>query len=132
MMITCIMGCYFLIGSTILPLGDFSLMKDLPQMYRSYEKLATSEERGIIDFIGDYLMGGKVVLGHNKNDVHETSNSKVQFQHAPVFCSIASIQFQLISTTVADAVIIYPHISIPFHITEFHQELFRPPLATFS
>lgn len=127
-----LMCCYFLAGSLILPLGDFSLMKDLPQMYRSYEKLATPDELGLIDFVGDYLMGGKTILGHNKKDAPETAKSNVQFQHAQSFCSILNIHFQSTNVTVANAAIIHPDISIPVNTSEFHTELFRPPLNTLS
>lgn len=123
---------YFLLGSIVLPLGDFSLIRDLPQMYRAYEKLADPKELGIADFIGDYLMGGKAIFGHNKNDAQETGKSNVQFQHAASFCSIVSLHAQTITTIVADAVITHSDISIPVNTSEFHSELLRPPLNPLS
>ena len=47
------MACLFLGSSIILPLGDFSLMRDIPQMYHNYTRITSDEEVGIIDFIGD-------------------------------------------------------------------------------
>ena len=123
---------YFLLGSILLPLGDFSLIKDLPRMYHAYEKIADPNERGVVDFIGDYLLGGKAIFGHNKNDIPENGQSNIQFQHAAGFCSIVSNQSQTITTIVADAVITHPNISIPINTSEFHNELFRPPLNTRS
>jgi len=120
---------YFLLGSIILPLGDFSLIRDLPQMYRAYEKLADPKERGIADFIGDYLLGGKALFGHNKSDIPENGQSNVQFQHAAGFCSIVSSHFQTITTVVADAFISHPDVSTPVNTSEFHNELLRPPLS---
>ncbi|HEY9004137.1 MAG TPA: hypothetical protein VIM89_22450 [Mucilaginibacter sp.] len=125
-------GIYFLAGSLVLPLGDFSLIRDLPQMYRAYERLATPDDRSIIDFIGDYLLGGKAIFGHNKNDLPETGKSAVQFQHAAGFCTIVSIHSQTITTIVADAIISHPDIITPVNTSEFHNELFRPPLNTLS
>ncbi|MBS1521469.1 MAG: hypothetical protein JST50_10760 [Bacteroidetes bacterium] len=123
---------YFLLGSIVLPLGDFSLIKDLPQMYHAYEKLATPDDRSITDFIGDYLLGGKDIFGHNKNDIPETGKSAVQFQHAAGFCSIVSIHSQTITVIISDAVANHPDVSIPVNTSEFHNELFRPPLNTLS
>jgi hypothetical protein len=120
---------YFLLGSIVLPLGDFSLIKDLPRMYRAYEKLADPNDRGLADFIGDYLLGGKAIFGHNKSDIPENGQSNVQFQHATGFCSVVSSDTQTITTIVADAVINHPNISIPVNTSEFHNELFRPPLS---
>lgn len=127
-----IIGFYFLAGSLILPLGDFSLLNDLPKMYHSYQKIVAPEECGIFDFVGDYLMNGKVILGHNKNDSPETANSNIQFQHAASFSTILNIHTQLTTVFVADASITHPDISIPVNISEFHKELFRPPLSTNS
>lgn len=123
---------YFLLGSIVLPLGDFSLIRDLPRMYHAYEKLADPNDRSITDFIGDYLLGGKAIFGHNKNDIPETGKSAVQFQHAAGFCSIVSIHSQTITTIVVDAVITHPNVSTPINTSEFHNELLRPPLSTIS
>lgn len=123
---------YFLLGSIVLPLGDFSLIRDLPQMYRAYEKLADPNECGIADFVGDYLLGGKVIFGHNKNDTPENGQSNVQFQHAAGFCSIVSIHSQTITTIVTDALINHTDIITPVNTSEFHNELLRPPLSVLS
>jgi hypothetical protein len=123
---------YFLLGSIILPLGDFSLIRDLPQMYHAYEKLADPNERGMADFIGDYLLGGKAIFGHNKNDIPESGQSNVQFQHARCFCSIVSIHSQTITTIVAVAVIDHPDVFTAINTSEFHNELLRPPLSILS
>lgn len=123
---------YFLLGSIVLPLGDFSLIRDLPQMYHAYEKLADPNERGIVDFMGDYLLGGKAIFGHNKNDIPENGKSTIQFQHAAGFCSIVSIHSPTITAIVTDAVITHPNVSTPVNTSEFHNELLRPPLSTIS
>jgi hypothetical protein len=124
--------CYFLLGSIILPLGDFSLMKELPKMYQAYEKLAAPDERCIADFVGDYLMGGRTMLGHNKNDAPETSKSNIQYQHTATFSIVFNVRFQLSSVMIADVFLTHSLTVIPFNTTEFHEELFRPPLTTLS
>jgi hypothetical protein len=125
-----ILCCYFLAGSLVLPLGDFSLIKDLPQMYQAYQKLASPDECGIFDFVGDYLLGGKVLLGHNKSDIPETAKSNVQYQHAASFCSILVIPIQTIILTVVYVAPIHANISTSVNTSEFHKEFFRPPLNT--
>jgi hypothetical protein len=110
-----VLSCYFLIGSIILPLGDFSLVRDLPQMYKAYQKLAPQAEQGVVDFVGDYLLNGKAILGHNKHDTPERGKSNVQYQHAATFCSIVSVYERLSK-------------SLPVDTSDFHGQLFRPPL----
>lgn len=126
---TSLLALYFLTGSMLLPLGDFSLMKDLPQMYKAYQKLAPHEEQDVFDFVGDYLLNGKAILGHNKHDAPEQSQSGVQYQHAASFCSMLVVPFQLNLVAVSEHTIIHKQTNLPVNTSDFHPELFRPPLA---
>jgi len=123
------LACYFLLGSMLLPLGDFSLIRNLPQMYRAYQKLANPQEQGVIDFVGDYLLNGKTLLGHNRHDAPESSQSGVQFQHAASFCSIVAPQIQLTQVICIEQPVKYIQTGLPVNTSDFHPELFRPPLA---
>ena len=76
-----ILACVFVLSSIVLPLGDFDMMKDLPNMYHNYTKITSPEEAGLIDFIGDYLLHGKDILGHNEHDKIPAKGNEVQFQH---------------------------------------------------
>ena len=121
--------CLFLIGGAFLPLSDFSLIKDLPGMFHNYEKLATPEEVGVIDFIGDYLFAGKALLGHNKNDKPESSSTSVQFQHTPAGFNFLYSRFEAPYFSVKDLKVRHKQLRNPINTTEFHPTLFRPPLA---
>ena len=123
------LACFILTGSAVFPLGDFSLTRDLPGMYSNYSKIATPGELGVIDFIGDYLLHGKEIFGHNAHDKPQRGTNNVQFQHQPVpFC--------VVITPVSS-----PKIVVPLHITpyllihiapntsDFKNRPFRPPLA---
>jgi len=127
--ILCYLICVFLIGSAILPLGDFSLANDLPKMYQSYTKLANPEEAGIVDFVGDYLFAGKVLLGHNKNDKSENSSTSVQFQHAPIGFNLVYRCVETMCVFIKDCKSSHKQIKNPLETTGFHPELFRPPLV---
>ena len=120
---------YFLAGNIIFPLGDFSLMSDLPAMYHSYEKLVSQDEKGVLDFIGDYLLGGKDILGHNKGDAPQNSGSGTQFQHTAGVCSAIIIPPLLNTVVVNEHRVIYQDIYVLKAISEFHKKILRPPLA---
>lgn len=127
--ITFFMACLFLTGGILLPLGDFSLMQDIPDMYRNYAHITSEEEFGVIDFIGDYLMHGKEIFGHNKNDKPHGENDGVQFQHqanplAVVFLQQAthSISFFKYNRTYQIPVDL-------FRPSDFREQLLRPPLV---
>lgn len=123
-----ILGLFFLAGSCILPLGDFSLMNDLPSMYKSYCKL-TKEEPDVLDFIGDYLMGGKDLLGHNKGDKPESPASPIQYQHQAGISLFYVAQTVELGLKTEPAAIEYPNRVQTLHLSEYHGELLRPPLS---
>jgi hypothetical protein len=112
-----------------LPLGDFSLAKDLPKMYQSYTKLANPKEIGIIDFVGDYLFAGKALLGHNKYDKSENSSTSIQFQHTPIGFNLVYRRVETVCIVIQDYKISHKQIKNPLEIAGFHPELFRPPLV---
>ena len=119
---------FFLTGSIILPLGDFSLMKDLPGMYKSYCKIKAGNP-DVIDFIGDYLLGGKDLLGHNQHDAPVKNDGSLQFRHqASLSLFFVSHSYQVVLMTELIAKKYNNHL-INFHNSGYPHESFRPPIA---
>ncbi|WP_183575863.1 hypothetical protein HDF18_18325 [Mucilaginibacter sp. X5P1] len=116
-------------GSIFLPLSDFSLAGDIPNMYHSYEKIASRGDADILDFIGDYLLAGKALLGHNKKDKPESAGMSVQFQHSPASMSFLYNRVESLCISIKDFKIDHTQLKNPVATTDFHPELFRPPLA---
>jgi len=125
---TVILGLFFLAGSCILPLGDFSLMNDLPSMYKNYCKV-TKEEPDVLDFIGDYLMGGKDLLGHNRGDKPASSASPIQYRHQAGISLFYAVQPIQLTVKTEPAAVEYPNCPQTLHLSEYHGKLLRPPLA---
>ncbi len=121
------LALFFLVGSTLLPLGDLSLMTDLPTMYHSYTQVV-NEEPDIVDFIGDYLLNGKELLGHNKHDAH-TPTSAMQFQHRANSLNIVLLNIQLPVLRVSVISKKQTMRKAMFCTTDYKNELFRPPLT---
>ena len=117
-----------LFGSIVLPLGDFSLLNELPRMYRAYEKVVSPDEKGILDFVGDYLLNGKDLLGHNRYDQPSKPGS-MQFQHAATFAMISHQDEILSKPLLTESVSLPKAICLPFSLSDYHSQLFRPPLA---
>ncbi|MES2268643.1 MAG: hypothetical protein V4520_17890 [Bacteroidota bacterium] len=123
------MACLFLGSSILLPLGDFSLMRDLPEMYRNYAKITTSEELGVIDFIGDYLLHGKEIFGNNEHDKAQANGNSVQFQHRASSLNVVLLHQPISLLFTSESLVPHPLFSQPFHTSDYRDELFRPPLA---
>jgi len=124
-----LLACFFLAASTLLPLSDFALMKELPRMYRSYCNVKAGGEPDFIDFTGDYLLGGKDLLGHNKHDTPVKTDGSLQFQHQANALLIVLLQVKTVSLLlpeiVASTVLNHPHL----FTSEYQNTLFRPPLV---
>jgi hypothetical protein len=126
--------CYFLAslfltGSVMLPLGDFSLMRDIPKMYQNYTKITSGEEMGVIDFIGDYLLYGKQIFGHNEHDKAPAKGLDVQFQHqaSPLNVVVSQLPFTLFFNYFS--ILTHPSFNQVFYTSDYRNTLFRPPLA---
>lgn len=117
-----------LVGSIIFPLCDFSLMQDLPRMYHAYERVVSPDEKGVFDFVGDYLFGGKTLLDHNHHDQPEKGGS-MQFQHAATFVALVHCHHIQPTTLVITQIAITPAVHHPGNVSQYSSSLFRPPLA---
>jgi len=123
------MACWLLTGSIILPLGDFSLIRDIPAMYRNYTRITSPEELGILDFIGDYLLHGKDLLGHNAKDKSETNSNAVQFLHQanPISFVVAGLA---VTPILNPEYLQSNHPSNKVYQTsDYRDQLLRPPLS---
>jgi hypothetical protein len=121
--------CLFLTGSIILPMGDFSLMRDIPKMYANYSKITSQEEMGVIDFIGDYLLYGKQIFGHNEHDKIPAKGNEVQFQHQASPLNIVFLHCTITLLVAPAAKPTHPIHSPTFYTGDYRNTLFRPPLA---
>lgn len=120
---------FFLFASMVFPLGDFSLMRDIPAMYQNYTKVTSDEELGPIDFIGDYLLHGKDLFGHNEHDKVPAKGCDIQFQHQAsppnvVFANVHQILF-----IAPLSILTHPVFNLVFYTSDYRNKLFRPPFA---
>ena len=123
-----LLACLFLTGSTLLPLGDFSLLRDLPGMYKTYTTVV-KEEPDVLDFIGDYLLHGKELFGHNKQDASPHNESGLQFQHQASSLNVLVYRLGFEPHHLPTVLKTYPLKRENIHTSDYQNELFRPPLV---
>lgn len=99
-------------------------------MYHSYEQLVSADEKGVFDFVGDYLLGGHAVFGNNKHDAPENGKSAVQFQHASDCWSIVLVAVQKNNVLIREyREAAHPQLSVSANLPGFLEEPLRPPHA---
>ncbi len=104
-------------------------MRDIPKMYQNYTKITAEDEMGIADFIGDYLLSGKQIFGHNEHDKTPSKGNEVQFRHQAV--ALNTIFLHHMVTLFVNPVVLPVHgiYASVFYTGAYRNKLFRPPLA---
>jgi len=97
-------------------------------MYQTYEKIVSPDEKGIFDFIGDYVLNGKDLLGHNQHDQPSKSGA-LQFQGSPSFAATIQPSFNLAQPLLLSFGIKPSGYHFFAALSYYHPSLFRPPLA---
>ena len=128
-MLCCFLATLYLTGSVIFPLGDFSLMRDIPRMYQNYSKVTCAEELGVVDFIGDYLLYGKQIFGHNQRDKVPGKGNEVQFQHQASATNVVFNQLYQILFIIPFILVSHASFNLVIYSSDYRSKLFRPPLA---
>lgn len=117
-----------LLGSIVLPLGDYSMIKELPRIYQAYEKVVSPDEKGILDFIGDYVLNGKDLLGHNQHD-QPSKPGALQFQGSPSFAVTVQSSLTLTQPLLLGFGTKPSRHYFSAALSDYHPSLFRPPLV---
>jgi hypothetical protein len=79
----------------------------------------------VIDFIGDYLLCGKQIFGHNEHDKILAKGNDVQFQHQASSLNIVFLHRMIAPV----ATLMHPIYSPIFYTGNYRKKLFRPPLT---
>jgi hypothetical protein len=119
---------FYTFGSFCLPLGDFSMLTGLPQMYR-HCKATEDKDMNPLDFVTDHLLNIDGLFDKHDNGDEQKPHTPVPFHHhgqtivTIVPCLIFSVApFQ--HTAIKP---ITP--SDNFHPSDYISKILRPPIA---
>ncbi len=124
-----IVAIYFLSGSLLLPMGDFSTLCDLPKMYE-HCKVTEDPDMDIPDFITEHLLDIDGLLGINEeHDENEKPHQPVQFHHQSIQINFVSkfegVNIPLLPSSVTDKSVVRDKV---YH-SDYLDSVFRPPIA---
>jgi hypothetical protein len=126
--IAIVLSVYFLLGSTLLPKGDFSLMADLPNMYEQYKAIDDPQDISILDFVSDYLLNGEAIFKTDVYNGHNIPYNTVQFAHQAKTISCILLAFSLPAVSIQIIHNLYVLKNDNAYIYLCCNEVFRPPL----
>ena len=119
---------FYTLGTFILPLGNFSVLVDLPAMYR-HCKMYEDKDLTPIDFITDHLICLDSLI-----DSHSNGDEQKPHQPLPKVANATSHPLFLNLFTIADRYsfinidITYGYIELK-HPQRFYKPIFHPPVV---
>ena len=119
---------FYCFGTFCLPLGDFSLLQDIPEMYQ-HCKATEDEDMTSLDFITDHLVNIDGIFDkHDKGD-EQKPHSPLQSEHH------GKAQVSFINSFGYSMVILNPiavKLALPLESaiqSDFIFKIFRPPMV---
>lgn len=118
---------FYALGTLFLPLGDFSLLQDLPQMYQ-HCKTTEDKDMTAIDFITDHLINIDSIFDKHENGDDQKPHIPVQY-HSQQLQTIYLIQVFEIPD--ANPIVLnnkFPDYSEIIYLSDYIFKIFRPPV----
>ena len=119
---------YYLFGTFCLPMGDFSVIQDLPQMY-SHCKATEDKDMTAIDFITDHLINIDCIFDKHDNGDEQKPHTPIQFRHSQSQTTFIAQQFYFSIIKPTSPQIKHPIFFEDFNLTDYKSRIFRPPIV---
>lgn len=119
---------FYSLGTFCLPKGDFSVLQDIPEMYRQCKE-TEDKDMGPFDFITDHLLNIDGIFDKHKNGDDQKPHKQKQIDHQvqPLTYFKTYFAFSLalaIPVSVNPGIIYYK-----FLPSDFIFNIFRPPIT---
>jgi len=119
---------FYLIGTLLLPMGDFSILVDLPQMYK-HCKTYEDKDMTPFDFITDHLVClDSLIDSHSNGDdqkPHHPLPNTIKPLQQPFFLTLISV---IDNCSIENLEIRYGYIELK-HPQRFYHPIFHPPVV---
>ena len=123
---TTLLLCYFLLGTLLLPQGDFASLPDLPKMY-AHCKATEDSDLNVFDFVEEHLLMIDDLMVED-SEPQDRPHQPVQFHHiyAPVTVAVP----QQIAIVEHPAIIEKTSMPIfdEIYLSDYPSSVFRPPI----
>lgn len=118
---------FYSFGTFCLPLGDFSLLQDIPEMYR-HCKATEDKDMTPIDFVTDHLVNIDSLFDKHENGDEQKPHSTNQTQHhgQKQVTLITSFAFSISQFYQIESKPSIPNLN--FLPSDYITKFFRPPI----
>lgn len=118
---------FYSFGTLCLPLGDFSVLQDLPQMY-NHCKTTEDKDMTPFDFITDHLINIDCIFDKHDNGDEQKPHTPFQFHYSKIQTTfvVSQLEFSISKPILSkNKLPIYSEI---FYHSEYIFKIFRPPI----
>lgn len=119
---------YYLFGNLCLPMADFSVLPDLPQMYR-HCKATEDKDMNAVDFITDHLINIDGAFDRHENGDDQKPHSPFQFHNTlqQVLFTTFQLNVNFVNSN-SDEEHITNRLECIYH-SDYFEQVFRPPIV---
>ena len=121
---------YYSLGILLLPMGDFSVLKDLPKMYE-HCKVNEDKDMTPLDFVTDHLLNIDGLFDKHDNGDGQKPHSPTHLHHQShivAFQSFISFVFENKISHYSESTLL-PIYSTNFIKSDYISKIFRPPIV---
>lgn len=121
---------YYSFGTLFLPMGDFSSLQDIPEMYR-HCKATEDKDMTVFDFVTDHLINIDGIFDKHNNGDPQKPHSPIQSQHIPHIITFQAISVFTFRTKIYHSTekIVFPIHSDNSFPSDYITKIFRPPIV---
>ncbi len=130
---TILFTAFYLLGTFILPFGDFSVIKDLPGMF-NHCKATEDTDLNVFEFLTEHVSGlGQLIEGNEHGEEEGEENDKphapvqIHFEQQKVIC-----ESQAVTAPAAKPLPLPELRALPTgiaYIADYVSAIFRPPIV---
>lgn len=126
--INIIIIAFYTLGSLLLPLGDFSVLNDIPQMYQ-HCKATEDKDMSPFDFITDHLINIDCLFDKHDNGDNQKPHAPFQFKHQQIVNYFLSNESIIIINKSIIQSKLKPVYLENIYCSNFLSCIFHPPIA---
>ena len=118
---------FYLFGTLCLPMGNFSVIQDLPQMY-NHCKTTEDKDMTPFDFITDHLINIDCIFDKHNNGDEQKPHTPIQFHHLQIQTTFIVQQFD---SLIKKPMLLISKLPICLEIcyfSDYISKIFRPPI----
>jgi len=119
---------FYSFGIFCLPMGDFSSLNELTEMYH-HCKATEDKDMTLIDFITDHLINVDCIFDKHENGDKQKPHNPIQFHHIQQTYNFATKTFKVCDSNFAIILKSYHNFEEGNYCSNFHSNVFRPPIV---